>query len=78
MNVSLAEAHPYALVNQIVAANEPDCILTFSRYKYVAQSPVDAREVFEVPGAIVTREWAQDAVSTLAEGVEIALHPRFA
>lgn len=76
MNRALSESHPYSLISQIVSAYPTDVILTFSRYTYVAQSSIDVREEFEVSGSLVTRDWTENLVSTLPEGVDVSLHSR--
>lgn len=68
------ESHPISVVYDLVNRYGDGFVLSFSRYLYRPQSPLDEREVFNVGVSEVGQSWLEDQIGQLHDGWELALN----
>ena len=68
--------HPIKVIETIVNHYGQDIEFEFSRYKYIPQSLEDKREIFNMNGSMLSRDYVATLFSELNEGEELALHSK--
>jgi hypothetical protein len=68
--------HPISLIIRLLNLNDTVKTLSFSRYFYRPQSPIDEREIFSVSRGEVTLEWFNHEVARLRPGWELAFNSK--
>ncbi len=66
--------HPVSFVGDLVRRSQGPLTLSFSRYFYRPRSALDEREIFEVPGSMISEAWLDEQLSGLREGWDLALN----
>lgn len=66
--------HPLRVVRRLQKVAGDEIVLSFSKYRYRPQSPIDERIVLQVPIHEVNESWLSRELHLLPEGWELALN----
>lgn len=64
--------HPFYGLGELFKSE--GAIFTFSKYKYIADSLFDEREIIKVKGEHISEQWVREQIGALTENQELALH----
>jgi len=70
------QKHPINQLRACLLKAHPDIILEFSRYVHLGYGKTKSRDIFNVEGKYITREWLKEQICSLTSGQELALHSR--
>lgn len=64
--------HPFFGLRDLFKSE--DILFTFSKYKYIADSLFDEREIIKIKGEEISEQWVHEQIKSLSENQELAIH----